>query len=145
FMSIYGFIRADNRNNPNFPSQGLKFDGVFKYLFESNANDFNETSSLSTSFEINQPYTPWISGRFFGSFGTYFSNFPPITQKFLLGGYVEQRFMNYTRFYGLPFLTVSGDNKMIFGSAIQAKLLRNHYIIQFFNWANWENVLINLE
>lgn len=139
FMSAYGFIRADNRDNPNFSRRGLKFDGTFKYIFESNSNNFNETSSLSASLEINQPYNHWLSGRFFGSFGTYFSNFPPVTQKFLLGGYVEQRFMNYSRFYGLPVLTVSGDNKMIFGSAIQAKLLRNHYITAFFNMANMED------
>lgn len=139
FMSLYGFIRADNRSNPNFPRQGIKFDGVFKYLFESNSNNFNETSSLSVNFEVNQTYNRWVSGRIFGSFGTYFSNFPPISQKFSLGGYVEQDFMNYTRFYGLPFFTVSGDNKMVLGSAIQARFLKNHYVTGFYNIANIEN------
>src|SRR5690606_32695009 len=110
FASVYGFARADNRNNPNFPANGFKFDGIFKYIFSSNSLNFNETSMLSANLEINQPISPWISARFFGSFGTYFSNFPPISQKFALGGYVEQRFMNYTRFYGLPFLSATGDN-----------------------------------
>ncbi len=145
FASAYGFIRADNRNNPNFPRQGLKFDATFKYLFSSNSNEFNETSSLSTSFEINQPFSRWISSRFFGSFGTYFSNFPPAVQKFSLGGYVEQRFMNYTRFYGLPFLTAAGDNKLVFGSAVQAKFLKNHYLSAFFNIANIEDNFDELE
>src|SRR5690606_31150650 len=109
YMSVYGYLRGDTRSNPNFPRQGVKFDGEFKYLFQSNADNFNETSSISTSFEINRPISPWASARLFGSFGTYFSNFPPIAQKFTLGGYVEQNFMNYTRFYGLPFFTASGD------------------------------------
>lgn len=139
FASVYGFARADNRNNPNFPSNGFKFDGIFKYIFSSNSLNFNETSMLSANLEINQPITTWISARFFGSFGTYFSNFPPISQKFALGGYVEQRFMNYTRFYGLPFLSATGDNKMLTGSAIQAKFIKNHYLSAFYNVANVED------
>lgn len=139
FASVYGFIKADNRNNPNFPSNGFKFDGTFKYIFSSNSLDFNETSMMAANLEINQPINPWVTARFFGSFGTYFSNFPPISQKFALGGYVEQRFMNYTRFYGLPFLTAAGDNKMVIGSAVQAKFLKNHYLSAFYNIANVED------
>lgn len=139
FLSAYGFVKIDNRNNPNFPQRGVKFDGVFNYLFSSNSDDFTETSSLSVNLEANYPFNNWISGRVFGSFGTYFSNFPPISQKFILGGYVEQHFMNYTRFYGLPFLTASGDNKTVFGSTVQAKFLKNHYLSVFFNIANVEN------
>src|SRR5690606_549865 len=139
FASVYGFIKADNRNNPNFPTKGFKFDGNFKYLFSSNAGDFTETSMLKADLEVNQSFNQWISARFFGSFGTYFSNYPPISQKFALGGYVEQDFMNYTRFYGLPFFTATGDNKMLVGSTIQAKFLKNHYLSTFWNLANVEN------
>ncbi len=145
YMSVYGYLRGDTRSNPNFPRQGVKFDGEFKYLFQSNADNFNETSSISTSFEINRPISPWASARLFGSFGTYFSNFPPIAQKFTLGGYVEQNFMNYTRFYGLPFFTVSGDNKMVLGTAIQTKILKNHYLTAFYNMGNVENDFNDLQ
>src|SRR5690606_38730901 len=123
FLSAYGYIKADNRDNPNFPRSGLKFDGTFKYLLKSNADDFTETSRINVNAEWNQPISRWLSARAFGSFGTYLSNYPPASQKFVIGGYVEQDFLNYTRFYGLPFFTAAGDNKLILGSTLQAKFL----------------------
>ncbi len=139
FLSAYGYLRADNLDNPNFPRNGLKFNGLFKYLFSSNADDFNETSMVSVNLEGNKSLNRWLSIKGFGEFGTYLSNFPPPSQKFVLGGYVEQKFMNYSRFYGLPFLTASGDNLMVLGSKVQAKFLRNHYLSGFINVANVEN------
>lgn len=136
FISTYGFLRADNLDNPNFPRKGLKFDGVFKYIFSSNTDHFNETSMLTASLELNKDLNRWLSVRGFGSFGTYFSNYPPISQKFTIGGYVEQEFLNYTRFYGLPFFTDSGDNELVIGGALQAKFLRNHYFSGFANFGN---------
>src|SRR5690606_41081161 len=100
----YGYIKADNLDNPNFPRNGLKFNGVFKYIFGSNSDDFNETSTVFANLEVNKSLNSWFSLKGFGKFGTYFSNFPPLSQRFILGGYIEQQFMTYTRFYGLPFL-----------------------------------------
>lgn len=136
FLSTYGFLRADNLDNPNFPRKGIKFDGTFKYIFSSNTDNFNETSLVTLDFEGNKNISRWLSVKGFGSFGTYFSNYPPISQKFQLGGYAEQKFMNYTRFYGLPYFTDSGDNKFLIGGALQAKFLRNHYVTGFTNFAN---------
>jgi len=136
FLSVYGYLKADNLDNPNFPRTGLKFDGTFKYLFDSNRKDFNETSRINVNAEWNQPISRWLSFRAFGSFGTYLSNYQPFSQKFILGGYVEQNFLNYTRFYGLPFMSASGDNKIVLGSAIQARFLKNHYVSGIFNAAN---------
>lgn len=136
YLSTYGYVKADNLDNPNFPRKGLKIDGTFKYIFSSNSDDFNETSLITFDIEGNKDLTSWFSLRGFGSFGTYFSNYPPISQKFQIGGYVEQEFMNYSRFYGLPFFTDSGDNKLVIGGAAQAKFLRNHYVSAFANFAN---------
>ena len=55
FLSGYGFIKADSRDNPNFPKKGLKFDGKFKYLFSSNSAGFTETSLVTANAEWNQP------------------------------------------------------------------------------------------
>lgn len=136
FLSAYGYLKADNLDNPNFPRNGIRFEGNFKYLFQSNSDDFTETSRINVEAEWNQPITYWLSARSFGSFGTYFSNYPPISQKFILGGYVEQKFLNYSRFYGLPFLSAAGDNKLVLGSTLQAKFLKNHYVSGFVNIAN---------
>ena len=139
FLSGMGYLKADNLDNPNFPRNGLKFNGLFKYLFSSNSDDFNETSMLSLNIEGNKSINRWLSVKGFGSFGTYFSNFPPISQKFILGGFVEQTFMNYSRFYGLPFLYAAGDNVMVVGTKIQGRFLRNHYVSSYVNLGNVEN------
>src|SRR5690625_7662370 len=62
-----------------------------------------------------------------------------MTQKFILGGFVEQYIMNYSRFYGLPFITSAGDHLMLVGGKLQAKILRNHYLSGFFNMASLKN------
>lgn len=139
FLSGYGYIKADNLDNPNFPRNGLTFNGTFKYLFNSNADDFNETSLFTAQAEVNTSLNNWLSVKAFGDFGTYFSNFQPISQQFILGGYVEQNFLNYTRFYGIPMLTASGDNLLLIGGGLQAKIFRNHYLSCVFNFANIED------
>ena len=60
-------------------------------------------------------------------------------QKFYLGGYVEEDFFNYTKFYGLPFGTAIGDSQLVFGSYLQEKKIKNHYASLFMNIANLEN------
>lgn len=139
FLNAIGYLKADNLDNPNYPRNGLKFNGLFKYLFNSNSDDFNETSMIALDVEGNKSLNGWLSVNAFGKFGTYFSNFPPNSQKFVMGGFVEQSFMNYTRFYGLPFLYASGDNVMVIGSKLQGKFLRNHYVSGFLNLGNIEN------
>ena len=139
FLNAIAYIKADNLDNPNFARNGLKFNGMFKYIFSSNADDFNETSMVTVNLEGNKSLNRWLSVKGFGEFGTYLSNFPPISQKFILGGYIEQSFMNYSRFYGLPFLSASGDNVMVIGSKVQGRFLRNHYVSGFVNLGNLEN------
>lgn len=139
YFNLYGFVKADNLNNPNFPQKGVKIEAQFKYLFSSNTPNFNETSLAFVKFQLNKPLNRWLSTRTFGSFGTYFSNFPPTSQKFSLGGYVEQNFMNYHKFYGLQYGTEFGDNILVLGAGVQAKILKNHYLNAFGNIGNIEN------
>lgn len=136
FAGLYGYIKADNLDNPNFPRKGIKFSGKIKYLFSSNSANFDETSILFSQIEANQRLNSWLSVQEFGRFGTFLSNHPPAAQRFTLGGFIEQNFLNYSRFYGLPFFKASGDNLMIVGAKTQAKVLRNHYFSAFVNYAN---------
>lgn len=136
YLKFFGFLKGDNLNNPNFPSSGIKFNSTFKYLFHSNSDNFSETSMIDVKFEGNKSLNPWLTLKGFGEFGSYFSYYPPRSQKFILGGFVEQDFMNYSRFYGLPFIYGAGDNLMLVGGKLQARLLRNHYLSGFFNVAN---------
>lgn len=136
YLKLFGFLKADNLDNPNFPTNGLKFNGTFKYLFHSNSPNSSETSMINAKLEGNKPLNSWLSLQGFGEFGTYFSYYPPTSQKFVLGGFVEQNFMNYSRFYGLPFIHAGGDNLALAGGKIQARVLRNHYLSGFMNGAN---------
>ncbi|WP_313579287.1 patatin-like phospholipase family protein [Chishuiella sp.] len=136
FWKGYGYIKADNRNNANYARSGVKFDGTFKYIFDSNIDNFETNYLLEGNLEANFPLNNFLSYRFTANFGTFFNGNVTTPQKFYLGGYTEQHFLNYTKFYGLPFGSAIGDNKLIFGSQIQAKVLRNHYTSLFINVAN---------
>lgn len=127
FLNLYGYLKADNLDHPNFPRNGLKFDGKFKYFLSSGSEDFEPTSSINTKFQFNKSLNSWLSIGGFGEFGFFLNNNTPDSQKFLLGGYVEQNFLNYSRFYGLPFIHQVGDNILIIGAKLQARILRNHY------------------
>src|SRR5690606_15970109 len=128
FLNLYGYLKIDNLDNPNFPMNGLKFNGLFKYLFQSNSADFEEIPMISGWVDANKSLNSWLSIKLFGKFGTYFGKSAPLSQKFALGGYVDQVFMNYSRFFGLPYFTDDGENLLILGSQIQAKILKNHYL-----------------
>lgn len=136
FVSLYGFFKADNLDNPNFPMNGMKINGLFKYFLKSNANEFNETPMISANFKLYKSMNKWLNINLFGEFGTFFSKHPPLAHQFALGGYVEQNFLNYSRFYGLPFFSAGGENLLLLGGGLQAKLIKNHYLSAFMNFAN---------
>lgn len=139
FSSLYGFIKIDNLDNPNFPMNGVKLDGTFKYTFKSNSDNFEEVPMISARFDGNKSIYNWLSIKLFSKFGTYFSKHPALSQRFAIGGYIEQDFMNYSKFYGLPFFSATGDNLLILGGQLQAKILKNHYFSAFVNYANISN------
>lgn len=139
FLSLYGFLKIDNLDNPNFPMNGLKLNGLFKYILKSNTDDFEESPVFSVSLDANKSLNNWLGIKAFGKFGTFFSSQPKLAQSFALGGYVEQEFMNYSRFYGLPFFTIGGNNVLIIGGRLQAKVLKNHYFSFVSNFANISN------
>lgn len=139
YMSFYGYFKADNLDNPNFPRRGIKVDGKFKYHFSSNAENFSNSSLIRAKVQFNRPLNSWLSINLFGDYGNYITGNAPTTQKFILGGFVEQDFMNYSRFYGLPFITSAGDHLMLVGGKLQAKILKNHYLSGFFNMASLKN------
>ncbi len=134
----YAYIKADNRNNPNYPTRGIKFDGNLKYLFDSNVKDFDKIYELEASLEKNFHINNFLSYRFTANFGTFFNGNNTDPQKYIVGGYVEQRFLNYTKFYGLPFASALSNNKLVLGSHIQAKILKNHYASALINIGNFE-------
>lgn len=137
----YAYIKADSRDNPNYPTRGLKFDGTMKYLFDSNIEDFEKIYELEVSLEKNFHINNFLSYRFTANFGTFFNGNNTIPQKFVAGGYVEQKFLSYTKFYGLPFATALSNNKLILGSQIQGKILKNHYVSLLANIGNFEEEL----
>ena len=141
YWKAYAYIGADSRNNPNFATKGIKFFSHFKYLFDSNVKNFEKIYEFETDLEANFHINNFLSYRFTANFGTFFNGNNTNTQKFYLGGYVQQRFLNYSRFLGLPFASAFGDNKFILGSDIQVKILKNHYASAFINIANVEDKL----
>lgn len=145
YWKAYTYIGADNRNNPNFASRGFKFYSSLKYIFDSNVKNFDKIYELQADLEANFHINNFVSYRFTANFGTFFNGNNTDPQKFIVGGYVRQRFLNYTKFYGLPFASVIGDNKLIIGSELQFKILKNHYAGVFANLANVEDRLEHIQ
>ena len=145
FYKAFSYLRVDNRNNPNFAQTGMKLDAVFAYFLDSNAENFENHTQLKARIESNFAVNNFLSFRFTANFGTFFNANISNLQKYALGGYVEQNFMNYTKFYGMPYGSVIGDNIMTVGTSIQAKILRNHYFNLFANVGNVENELKALQ
>lgn len=139
YWKAYAYIGADSRNNPNFATKGIKFFSNLKYLFNSNVKNFEKIYEFESDLEANFHINNFLSYRFTANFGTFFNGNNTNPQKFYLGGYVQQRFLNYSRFYGLPFASAFGDNKLVLGSDIQFKILKNHYASIFMNIANIED------
>lgn len=139
YMSFYSYLKADNLDNPNFPRKGIKINSKFKYNFSSNSEDFKNNSLIRLKFQFNRPLNKWLSFNIFGDYGNYITGNAPNAHKFILGGFVEQDFLNYSRFYGLPFLTSAGDHLLVVGSKLQTKILKNHYLSAIFNMANIKN------
>ena len=145
YYKAYAYIGADNRNNPNFATRGVMFASSLKYLFDSNVKDFDKIYEFEADLEKNFHINNFISYRFTANFGTFFNGNNTNSQKFIVGGYVRQRFLNYTKFYGLPFASAIGDNKLILGSEIQFKILKNHYAGMVMNLANVEDRLEHIK
>jgi len=145
YWKAYAYIGADSRNNPNFATKGVKLASTLKYLFDANVKDFEKIYELEADLEANFHINNFLSYRFTANFGTFFNGNNTDPQKFMVGGYVKQRFLNYTQFYGLPFATAIGDNKLILGSELQFKILKNHYAGLFLNVANVENRIEHIQ
>jgi len=145
YWSTYAYIKADTRNNPNFATKGFKFSSRFRYLFDSNIQNFEKIYELDANLEANFHINNFLSYRFTANFGTFFNGNNTNPQKYIVGGYVQQQFLNYTLFYGLPFASAIGDNKLILGSEIQFKIYKNHYAGLLMNIANVENRLENIK
>ena len=145
YWKAYAYIGADSRNNPNFATKGVKLASTLKYLLDANVKDFEKIYELEADLEANFHINNFLSYRFTANFGTFFNGNNTDPQKFMVGGYVKQRFLNYTQFYGLPFATAIGDNKLILGSELQFKILKNHYAGLFLNVANVENRIEHIQ
>ncbi|MBS7333489.1 MAG: patatin-like phospholipase family protein [Weeksellaceae bacterium] len=145
YFKAYAYIGADSRNNPNFASRGLMFASSIKYIFDSNVKDFEKIYEFEADLEKNFHINNFLSYRFTANFGTFFNGNNTNAQKFIVGGYVQQRFLNYTKFYGLPFATALGNNKLVLGSEIQFKILKNHYAGVLMNLANVEDRFEHLQ
>ncbi|SUP54010.1 NTE family protein rssA [Weeksella virosa] len=141
FLKGFAYLKVDNRDNPNYARIGSNILTSFSLHFDSNAVDFEKYTLLKAQVETNLPINNFLSYRFTANFGTFFNENISNLQKFILGGYIEQNFLNYTKFHGLRFGSAIGENVLTIGSNIQAKLLKNHYVNLFANIGNLEDEL----
>lgn len=135
FYNPYFYIKADTRDNSNFPFKGFKLDASAKYIFYSNASNFNKFSIIKSQLNYSIPIGRRLALENQHYLGVSF-NALPLQYKYSMGGYFEQEFLNFTKFLGLPFAYKAGDQYFSLYSSLNYKVLKNHYLKVYSNLAN---------
>lgn len=138
FYNPYFYIKADTRDNPNFPFKGFKLDASAKYIFYSNAPNFDKFSIIKSQLNYSIPIGHRLALENQHFLGVSF-NSPTLQYKYFNGGYFEQDFLNFSKFLGLPFAYNSGDQLFSLYSSLNYKVLKNHYLKIYANMDNVED------
>lgn len=138
FYNPYFYIKADTRDNSNFPFKGFKLDASAKYIFYSNAPNFEKFSTIKTQLSYSIPFGHRLALENQHFLGVSF-NTPSLQYKYFNGGYFEQDFLNFSKFLGLPFAYKSGDQLFSLYSSLNYKILKNHYVKIYADMANVED------
>lgn len=143
FMDPYFYIKVDTRDNANFPARGFKINIITKQILVSNAPKFKDFTIIKGNLNYSIPITKnvFIENQHF--LGTSF-NSPAMQYKYYIGGYFDQELYNFKRFLGLPFAYTSGNHLISLYSSLNYKVLKNHYIKIYTNFANVENNFDNI-
>lgn len=145
FISPYLYLKANELDNPTFPSRGFKFDAVYKYLISSNAENFERNSFVLSKLDLNFPLGSRFTLQAHSTLGLAFGNNLPTGFQFGLGGLNDQIINNSIPFYGLPIYHTANNNLFSLGLGMQYKLLKNHYIKLNANTANLETNIDDLQ
>ncbi len=130
YISSYGFIKIDTRNNANFPKKGVKFDAKAKYSFSSNSDNFNKNILLFVDFQSYIKFLKYFSLQNSITLNTT-TNVNSFFQKSIFGGDFEQNFINAQKFYGFRIGEIYGNHTLKLHSGLQYELLKNNYIDAF--------------
>lgn len=136
FYTAYSFLKADTRDDRNFPKSGFLLNSNLSYILASSTKDFNSTLFLNTYFSYSIPFFSKFSITHFGSFGYFSRNKAPNGLNFFLGGQNKIQILNTHSFYGLPFGHIAGNHLLSFGVSAQYEFIENHFIQSHINYAN---------
>jgi len=138
FISPYSYLRVDTRDNPNYPTQGMKFEAKASYLVASNSENFKPAiifnSTLNYCISFLKHFT--LQTRF--SLGTSFDNSSFVYNN-SIGGDFNQEFINHEKFYGMKIGEITAKHKFLIYSGIQYNIFKNNYLTLFGNIANLKN------
>lgn len=139
FLLPYAFLKADTRDDVNFPSKGFYLNSAFKYFLLSNTPNFKKSSMLKANAQFNFPLTNRLSIQTSASLGITFFNQLPNGYNFILGGLNQQEILNTTPFHGLPFGHTQNENLFGINGSLQYKIANNHFLRYNLNLANLTN------
>lgn len=139
FYSAFSFLKADTRDDGNFPKRGFLLNSRLSYLIASNLNDFESSLYLNTHLSYSFPITKRLSITPNFSFGYFTRNKVPNGLNFFIGGQNRVDILNTHSFYGLPFGFASGSHLLSLGLSTQYEFINNHFILLHMNLANIDN------
>lgn len=136
FFIPYAFLKADNRDDINFPTTGFYLNAEFDYFLHSNQPNFEKTSTLKANAQFNFPLFQRFTIQTAAHVGITFFNDVPNGFNFIIGGLNQQEILNTTPFNGLPFGYASNKNLLGFNANLQYRIAKNHFLTYHANLAN---------
>ena len=137
YLSTFGFLKFDTRDDVYFPKSGLFFDGSFNvYLSASSFNDrFKEFSIAKARMGGAKSFGNW--SFIVGTEGGFkIGDDSTRSFDFLLGGYGFKNTGNLIPFYGFETLALRGDTYLKADLKIDYELFAKNHLFAVANIAN---------
>ena len=129
FLSAFGRIQVDRRDNPYFPVRGFNFDASFRYFIESPFDDYNNFSVAGLHFSTVMPAGRHLAFILSLDNRTILGTHVPLVYGNVMGGALKGRYLDHQ----IPFIGFSDTH--VFKNVLTAatldtriRMLDNHYI-----------------
>lgn len=143
YLSTFGTLRYDSRDDKYFPTRGAYFDGDFHLYFysEDKEPDFEQFSIAKAKMGFAVTLLKNVYLNVFTEGGIRVGNNTTPSFDFVLGGYGNNFINNYKPFYGYDFMSIAGDSYVKADIDLHYQFYKKHFLTLSANIANVDDGL----
>lgn len=131
FLTMKAFFRLDTLDSFIYPKRGIKIDGEFKFATDwlslQDGIDHKPFDRISFNGLFALPLLNRVSFLANFNLGATTSDDVPYEYLFYLGGF-RANYRWFVPFVGLDYMSASGPNSLVLGSALQIETIKNFYL-----------------